>query len=203
MSVHVQNNKTITTICVQRIESVSRDDTAFKNHSSLSAMSQPITAFVIKFSYGRSASLVRQKHVWEIKDWRVTGREGAQGGKKENDFMLIGSETSSIYIIKMQIDTLQHCAQTHTHTHTHTHTGCSIFGEDGGVVGIGAVASRTGRENAISSPVLPANDLPHLLQTDVFQQHEDRSHLIGEPAVTQGTSRGAGYTKCAMTHHLK
>lgn len=62
-------------------------------------------------------------------------------------------------VIKMQI---------HSDTHTHTHySGVGTRGED-----------------AVSSSVRPANDLPHLLQCDVFQQHKDRSHLIGEPAVT-------------------
>lgn len=73
--------------------------------------------------------------------------------EEEHYFMLIGFETTSMCIIKMQIDTLQH-------THTHTRG-----------------------KYAISSPIRPANDLPHLLQSDVFQQHKDRSHLIGEPAL--------------------
>ncbi len=40
-------------------------------------------------------------------------------------------------------------------------------------------------EHSITAAVLPANDLSHLLQRDVFQQHEDWSHLIGEPVCTE------------------
>lgn len=42
---------------------------------------------------------------------------------------------------------------------------------------------RTGREDSIPSAILPANDLPHFLQSDVFQQHEHWSHLVGEPGL--------------------
>lgn len=114
------------------------------------------------------------RSAWEKLKTLVTG----WGPKleKENYFMLIGFKTSSIYIIKMQIDTLQH-----------TDTVSSIFRETewAGVQRLVAPYAHTyihtRGENAISSPVWPANDFPHLLQSDVFQQHKDRSHLIGEP----------------------
>lgn len=39
----------------------------------------------------------------------------------------------------------------------------------------------TWREYSITTAILPANDFSHLLQRNIFQQHEDWSHLIGEP----------------------
>lgn len=69
----------------------------------------------MEFSNEGSSSRAKQKCMEEVYDWRVTGW-GLKLEKEKNDLMLI--ETSSVYIIKMQIDTLQHI--------THTHRGSSI-----------------------------------------------------------------------------
>lgn len=63
------------------------------------------------------------RNAWEkIRDWGLIGWGLKMG--KQNYFMLIGFEMTSIYIIKMQIDTFQH-----THTHTLSRTGGSVFSE--------------------------------------------------------------------------
>lgn len=109
------------------------------NHSSLPAVPQPITSPVIKSSSDCSSSRDNQKCMGEIKEW------GELRPEKENDFMLIGFETSSIYIIKMQIDTLQHTqlhfqwdrggegvlhgirAALHTYIHTYQEKKCHLL----------------------------------------------------------------------------
>lgn len=83
--------------------------------------------------------------------------------------MLTDCGKCSIFVIKMQI-------------YTSLEMGQPIFCEsDGG--GYNWRHLRTGREDSIPSTTLPANDLPHFLQSDVFQQHEHWSNLIGEPGL--------------------
>lgn len=44
---------------------------------------------------------------------------------------------------------------------------------------------RTRGKNPIALSVRPADDLPHLLQRQLFHEHEDGSDLVGEPGINQ------------------
>lgn len=144
-------------------------------------MSEPITLFVSKSS---SDLLLVTCQTGEIKDWRVTRR-----GLK-NYFMLIGFQTSSIYIIKMQIGTLQH-TQAVPFSETHKRGGWDR-------------RRRTYQERKCHLLARPTSQWSPSSSSEwriPAAQRQEPPHRW--TCVTQGTSHGDGYTKCGVTHRRK